>query len=98
MDINELKKHVTMQIDELSGLADVDSQHIQKFRALRKELMEEQNFFLTDCGKTSIKQNPSLKPYRDFVTDLSFEKGQITSKNYYANLGNLKSSYKTYLR
>lgn len=99
MDYNEKKKwvdHVVNFLEE-SDESDMNS-WIKVFTEFKKKLLEDRKCFNTVSGKNELSENPKLKPYRDFVSDLKFRRGRITSKNYFENLGALKASYRTYLR
>lgn len=98
MDYNEKKwtEHVLNFLEEPDE-SDMNS-WIKAFTEFKKKLLEDQNFFNTDSGKNELSKNPKLKQYCDFVSDLKFRRGRITSKNYFENLGALKASYRTYLR
>lgn len=99
MNYDEKKKWVD---DVINFFEDPDESDmvswIQEFTDLKNRLLKDQDFFESNDGKYQLSENPELKPYRDFVLDLKFKRGRITSRNYYENLGNLKSSYRTYLR
>lgn len=81
--------------DTQNKIAVLEEEDIAAFRQWRKEIEELKQYFNTQKG---AKKGEYVKPYKDFIEDVKFERGQITKKNYYANLGNVKASYRTYLR
>lgn len=99
MNYEEKKKWVDGVVNFLANPDENDMDSwIREFTEFKKKLLKDQDFFKTNRGKDELDENLKLKPYYDFVLDLKFKRGRITSKNYYENLGNLRASYRTYLK
>ncbi|RVU69863.1 MULTISPECIES: hypothetical protein [Lactobacillus] len=94
------KAWVKSQLEFLEEAEDAESlkPYVGQFRTFRDALLKDQNFFNTNRGKLEAASHPELKPYVDFVIDVKFEKGMITEKNFSKNLGNVRTSYRWFLR
>lgn len=99
MDYNEKKKWTDHLVSFLEEPNENDmNSWIKVFTEFKKKLLEDQHFFDTGSGKNELSENPELKPYCDFVSDLKFRRDRITLKSYFENLGAVQASYRTYLK